>query len=481
MTVLADGPVYPQGQRTGRTNDLSDLDQLLDERLEDAREAVKDGQLAEAVSICNEIIRLKRSHEDAWKLRTEMLIAMGRRDLAFDNAREATKLFPTRKVHRLMQARIHVQERRWDKAAATYRAVLRDDPLHLNSIRELMDIEPVTPEDDITARLRAAQDDAKMAPYDRASLWFLQGQIYMTAGRDDEAFALFDEGNRQMRAVHAGKRLEYSFTRLLPEFDTAFQRRHEQMVAPDPCPLLLIVGLPRSGKSLLERLLASQPSLVAGGETSHLYKLFLGVDRTQGADVAMRELMRRPVSPIRRYFDALLRNGPKPAAQRVIDTTPGNLEQLAFLGPMHPDVPIVFVRRQTRDLATALYFKQFNNAHRYTFDLAVAARAIARTEHLARRWQDTMPNPSVEVSYEEIVADPVGVSARILQGFGMAVDHAALDHAATDGGRRLNMSPGRSVDGVGAISADLVGFSDRFARHVETVMPNYEAERANLR
>lgn len=459
---------------------MSEIKQLLDNRFDDATEAADDGKFAEAVSICNEIVRLDRTHNEAWKLRTEMLIAIGRRDLAFENAREATKLFPKIRAHRLMQARIHVLERRWDKAAATYRAVLRDHPLHMNAIRELMDFEQITPEDDICKRLNAGQDNPDLNVYDRASTQFLQGQIYMNAGRDEEAFAFFEEGNRQMRAVHEGVRLEYSFSRCLPEFDAAFQRRHQQPERPADCPLFVIAGLPRSGKSLLERLLSSQPDLVAGGETAKIYKIFLDVDRSRGADVAMEKLLSRKVSPIRRYFEAVLANGPKPKARRVIDTTPGNLEQLAFLGPLHPDVPIVFVQREPRDFAAALYFKQFNKAHRYTYDLEVAARAIARTEHLAKRWRETMPNPTITVSYEELVADPVGVAARILGHFSMPVDRAALEAAAFGDGRQLNLTPGRSLDGVGMISSDLVGFSGRFASHLSGILEAYTSERKRL-
>ena len=147
---------------------------------------------------------------------------------------------------------------------------------------------------------------------------------------------------------------------------------------------------------------------------------------------------------------------------------------------MHPDVPVVFVRRDPSDLATALFFKQFDKAHRYTYDLEIAARAIARTEHLAQLWQRTLPNPMIEVSYEEIVRDPVGTARRVLERFGLAVDEAALHRAATDDGRKLNLMPGRSLDGVGAIRGDLVGFSDRFSRHLTAVLPAYEAERRVL-
>ena len=158
----------------------------------------------------------------------------------------------------------------------------------------------------------------------------------------------------------------------------------------------------------------------------------------------------------------------------------GQAQQQIRYHRLHPDVPIVFVRRDTRDLALALYFKQFNKAHRYTYDLEIAARAIARTEHLAQLWQRTLPNPMIEVSYEEIVRDPVGTARRVLERFGLAVDEAALHRAATDDGRKLNLMPGRSLDGVGAIRGDLVGFSDRFSRHLTAVLPAYEAERRVL-
>lgn len=460
---------------------VSSLEKALAERCEDAGEAEEDGRFEQAIILCNEVTRIDRKQPQVWKIRTRAFIGMERLDLALENAREASKLFPGSITHRIMQARIHVLARRWDKASAIYRAILRDTPVHLNSIRELMDFENIAPDDDIYHRLAKAADDPDMKAYDRASTWFLRAQIHMVAGEDDMAFRLFDEGNRRMREeVHENRRLEYAFSRLLPELDAAFQRRYAPMKAPDPCPLLVIAGLPRSGKTLLEKLLGSQSALFAVGETSVIYNLFLDVDRTGGADGTMQALRALPGQPIRDHFADRLKHGPKKSALRCIDTTPGSLEQLGLLGPLHPDVPIIFVRRDPRDLAASLYFKQFNKAHRYTYDLATAARAIARTEYLARRWMATMPNPMAEIRYEEMVADPVGTATRLLTQFGLPVEDAALREAAGDDGRALNLLPGRSLDGVGAIRADLVGFSERFARQLEPVLPAYEAERRDL-
>lgn len=460
---------------------MSSLQQALDDRIEDADDAEEDGRFEQAIIICNEVTRIDRRKSVAWKIRTRCFAEMGRLDLAVENAREASKIFPESLSHRIMQARVHVLARRWDKAAAIYRAILQKDPVHLNSIRELMDFEAISPQDEIYRNLVAAADDPDLKPYDRASTWFLRGQIHMVAGEDDLAFRHFDEGNRRMREeVHENRRLEYSFSRLLPELDAGFQRRYLPISPPDPCPLFVIAGLPRSGKTLLEKLLGSQSSLYAAGETSFLYNFFLDVDRSGGADGTMKALRALPGEPIRSHFAARLKYGPKKAAARCIDTTPGNLEQLGLLGPLHPDVPIVFVRRDTRDLAASLYFKQFNKAHRYTYDLGTAARAIARTEYLARRWASTMPNPTTEIRYEEMVADPVGTARRILVQFGMTVEEEALHHAAGDDGRTLNLLPGRSLDGVGAIRADLIGFSERFARQLEPVLPAYQAELRDL-
>lgn len=460
---------------------MSSLQQALDDRIEDADEAEDEGRFEQAIILCNEVTRIDRKQSGAWKIRTRCFIEMGRLDLAMENAREAAKLFPNSITHRIMQARIHVLARRWDKGATIYRAILREDPVHLNSIRELMDFESITPQDDIYRNLAAAADDPEMKPYDRASTWFLRGQIHMVAGEDDMAFRLFAEGNRRMREeVHENRRLEYSFTRLLPELDAAFQRRHAPMKAPDPCPLFVIAGLPRSGKTLLEKLLGSQSGLFAAGETCFLYNLFFDSDWTGGADGTIGYLRRMPGEPIRDHFTARLKSGPKKNAARCIDTTPGNLELLGLLGPLHPDVPIVFVRRDVRDHAASLYFKQFKKAHRYSYDLDTAARAIARSEFLARRWATTMPNPMTEIRYEEMVADPVGTARSVLTHFGMTVEEDVLRQAAGDDGRSLNLLPGRSLDGVGAIRADLVGFSERFTRHLEPVLPAYLKEVRDL-
>lgn len=453
----------------------------LDELLEDAADAEEDGRLDIALDLAGQVIARDPRRGDAWKARIRLLMDLGRLDEAFDVAAEAAAIFPRSTAHRLAQARVQVRRRDWAAAVATYRAILSDQPLSLNAIRELMDIEPVAPDDPVARTLMDHRHDDGLKLYDRASTWFLLGQIHLSAGQPDAAFDFYDEGNRLMRELHVGSRLEYAFSRLLPEFDAAFQKRHVPAAMPEPCPLMVVTGLPRSGKTLIEKLLASQPTLAATGETGFVYNLFLGVDRSKGADAAMQSLLRPKFSPVRRYFSRRLALIPKTSATRAIDTTPGNLEQLAFLGPMHPDVPVVFVRRDPLDLAVAMYFKQFNAAHRYTYDLGTAARAIARTEHLMRRWQDTLPNPVIEVTYEETVADPAGTAARILGSFGVAADTAALSRAAVDDGQKLMLTPGRSLDGVGTVRRDLVGFASRFGSRIAEVMPAYETESAALR
>lgn len=440
----------------------------------DALDAEEDARFDRALAALDDLITRDPAHADAWKLRTRILLSLDRLDDAFANAVAAADRFPRASAHRLAQARIHVRRHEWDRAEAAYRAILRDNPISLNAIRELMDFVPVPPDDPIATALAAHHDDPKLKPHDQASTVFLLAQIHLNAGKDSAAFTLFDEGNSRMRVLLQGQRMEYGFSRLLREFDTAFQQRHAPSSTPEPCPLMVVAGLPRSGKSLMEQLLASQPGLLAGGETGRIYKLFLEVDRSRGADAAMRNLLRPPVSPLRRYFATLRAQSRKPEAQRVIDTTPGNLEQLAFLGPMHPDVPVVFVRRDPRDLVAAMYFKQFNTAHRYSYDLGTAARAVARSEYLMRRWQEILPNPTLEVTYEEIVADPVGTTTRILSRFGLSVATDLVQQAK--GGRNLNLSPGRSLDGLAAISRDLVGFSDRFAVQLSDVIATYQAE-----
>ncbi|MEZ5753468.1 MAG: hypothetical protein R3D90_01455 [Paracoccaceae bacterium] len=287
--------------------------------LDDAADLQSDGRFEEALALCDDILHLDPRQNAAWKIRTKALLGLRRPDDALASAVEAASLFPASLTHRLMQARIHVINRDMATAATLYRGILLDHPLNLNAIRELMDLVPLGPEDDILQRLAAAGEDAALKPFDRATTWFLRAQGHMNAGEDDQAFSLFEEGNRQMRALHGPDRQDYVFSRYLPELDAAFQRRHAPVSAVDPCPLLLVVGLPRSGKSLMEKLLASQPGLYAVGETTFLYDLFLELGRSGGPDSSIRLLRSLPHAPIRTHFAARIRSGPEKTATRCID------------------------------------------------------------------------------------------------------------------------------------------------------------------
>ncbi len=240
---------------------------------------------------------------------------------------------------------------------------------------------------------------------------------------------------------------------------------------------MVVAGLPRSGKSLVESLLSRHPALQAGGELALVRKSATGQDlqglRQPGNREPARQLARQLV---RSCEDAL---GPSAAANsRIVDTSPANLPRLGLLGMLQPEVPIILCRRDPAELGIALFFKHFRTGHGYSYNLAATGRALARADALMSYWAEHLPNPVKIVEYESLARDPVDTAASLHRFLGVDPTEVPADSPppATSG----RLFPSRSDDPRAPISDALLGFAQRFAGQLRPMMASRDAEQRRL-
>jgi hypothetical protein len=284
-----------------------------------------------------------------------------------------------------------------------------------------------------------ARGSAAMALPERIELAFALGEALDGLGDPAAAFGYFAEGNRLRRS-----QIPYDEAAAMAElaaiervFTPDLMARLEGRGDPSSKPVF-VVGMPRSGTTLVEQILASRPGVFAAGETSAFPEAMAaqtvaggerlafptGVPRISGK--ALQELGSRYVA---RFAHAA------PDAVRIVDKRPGNFRLLGLIRMALPGARIIAVRRDPRDTCVSCFTRLFGPGAPYSFDLGELGRYHRAFDRLMTHWARLLPDGTLlEVRYEDLIADPEAGIRRIL-------DHAGLDSAR--GGLDFHRTPRR--------------------------------------
>lgn len=424
-----------------------------------------------ALQASEQQLALRSEDAELWALKGQALQGLGRWADAEACFLRGLKYSPGNARLLVLQGHLYTRLGRSEDAVSSYTRALSRDPGMTDAYRGLLNFRAIPADGPEVAELLALALSERRTDSARARALFLLGQIFVDAGMDQTGFAFFRQANSLVAStIERGKR-EYPVTPGASAMTAEFFRRHARTTQAAPaCPAIIVAGLPRSGKSLVENLLAAHPLISAGGELALVRKLVGDLDQSQGLETLATRLAAETDSPLGRHC-------PPPAggARYVVDTSPANLSRLGYLALLHPEVPIIFCRREPLDLGMALYFKNFRSGHRYSYHLASAGRAIALAEKLMNHWHQALPNPTWEVHYEELVRAPQRTQQALYSGLGLPLARPPEDAGA---GADWRVFPSRSIDSVGTISAELVGFADRFRSQLEPLAKAYTAEAA---
>lgn len=278
----------------------------------------------------------------------------------------------------------------------------------------------------VIADMQALLADPKLSDAGRSLLHFALGKIFDDLAEYEHAFRHFDEANRLGRG---GNRVDGSqYAALADRLIEAFpaESKISPIASRSELPVF-IVGMPRSGTTLAEQILASHPQVPAGGELDFWL---------QRSDWIGKQSIREPDAPaaqtaIRDYL-ALL-TGISPDARRVTDKMPYNFPFLGILHRLFPRARIIHCRRNPVDTALSIYFNRFARAIDFTFsprDIILYYRAYDR---LMAHWRAVLPaRQFLEIDYEVLVANQEAASRKMVAFCGLEWDDACLEFYKTD-------------------------------------------------
>jgi hypothetical protein len=185
---------------------------------------------------------------------------------------------------------------------------------------------------------------------------------------------------------------------------------------------VFIVGMPRSGTTLAEQILAAHPEVLGAGELSSWLSAsakFISSVRTETDQSILEKL----AGDYLRLLEAQ-----SASASRVVDKLPTNFLSLGLIHAAFPNARILHMCRNPIDTCLSIYFQDFHNAHAYASDLANLAHYYREYRRLMNHWRATLPaGVLLDVPYEKLTTDPEGWGRRMLEFLGLRWDPQCLD------------------------------------------------------
>jgi hypothetical protein len=268
--------------------------------------------------------------------------------------------------------------------------------------------------------MQAASQDAELKAEVRTGLWFALGDVLDRRGRYGEAFDAYAAGNRLKHAaqpVEAAARASaeaarYVRAQITPQRLAAQAGQGSRSTAP-----IFVVGLPRSGSTLIEQMLASHPAVQGMGETGVLPGLVAqGYPRDSAG---LKDLAAR-------YLTALRERG-WDGASRFVDKTLENYLHVGLIHLMFPRAVILQAVRDPIDTGFACYRQLFVSGNETLYDLGDIAGEFGRYRVLMDYWASVLPGRVTDVSYEALVADPEPRIRALTAAAGLTWDPVVLD------------------------------------------------------
>jgi tetratricopeptide (TPR) repeat protein len=391
--------------------------------------SVLQGDPQEAEEYVRRALRVNPKHVGARTMLGRTLAFTGRAHEAKTAFRKALKIAPNNSDALLGLAQIERTEGRFDEAESLNKRVLKINPKDPIAWAALNSTRKMTAAD--SDWLKGAEEIAGsgIQLWEEAELRFAIGKYFDDVEDFARAFQNYKRANELLKSV-AQKYDTQNHYRFADDMIRAYSQQTMATIGSggsDSMKPILVVGMPRSGTSLAEQIIASHPTAQGAGEPD----FWLNAARTHQGEMRqgiLGESKRKKLAE--EYLRVLERHCP--GAQRVVDKTLINSDYLGFIHSVFPNARIVRMMRDPIDTCLSCYFQHFSTAMRFSMDLNDLADYYRVNQRLMNHWCSALPAGTVlQVPYEELVVDQEAWTRKILDFLGLEWDARCLSFHET--------------------------------------------------
>jgi len=387
-------------------------------------------------------------HDDAWRAYEQairldpdfvyahcelgrVLLALGQIDLAQEHARRAVELAPGDKDPAIVLASIYEADRQpqaaWDIAGRLLQA--GDESTDLAMVYGRL-ARPMKREADALALVeRLLQVDPPRTPRERSALHFTAANLLDPLGRYDEAFEQAVQANALRGITYDPASAEQSAQQWIDYFTPDALARLPRATHGDQAPVF-IIGMPRSGTTLVEQILASHPAIHGAGELDWVSRLCqAAIERgSAGGAAGLRSLDALAVNDLNDLAAPYLASlkALAPAAARITDKMPTNFFFLGMIALLFPDASVIHCRRDAMDTCLSCFMTDFAAGYEFSFSQPSLGHFYGLYDRLMSHWKRVLPLRMLEVDYEQLVGDLPGQARRMVEFLGQPWDERCL-------------------------------------------------------
>ncbi len=280
----------------------------------------------------------------------------------------------------------------------------------------------------ILAELERQSARTDLSDQDRCFLGFAAGKIFNDVKEYDKAFYFYQMGNRCKGAAFDIDCFRKEIDRIISVF-TAERIGELAVLGHQSRVPVFIVGMPRTGTTLVEQILSSHPEIHGAGELPDISSISGTMPQHATPKTNYPECITcLPQKVFAGFADAYLRRlrSFNQSAARIIDKMPGNFLHLGLLAIMFPQAKVIHCRRHPLDTCLSCYFQRFRRGHEYSFDLSHQGLYFREYERLMQHWLEVLPTTPFDLHYSDLVNQQEDVSRELVEWTGMPWDDSCL-------------------------------------------------------
>ncbi len=351
----------------------------------------------------------------------------GQEQLALDCLKKADEISPGNPEILMRLGSLYSQVGDLKNSIQSLKASIAANPDQAEAYRLLAGLKKFTAEDPDVQAFQAAFDRNQGLPEPEMHLGFALGKAYEDTGKYQQAFNYWNIGNRRRR-----DKIEYEvdtdilLTRKIRTFFSpgtfaSYQGYQDQTESP-----IFIVGMMRSGTTLIEQILASHSQVYAAGEWGFINNY---------ARNHRRFLDDAGLPDLEEFAKGYLASLPEQAGQaaRFVDKLPINFLWVGYIKAMFPNARIINLRRDPRDVALSVYKNYFvSEGNQYAYDLTELGQFYMLYLEMMDHWRRVLPGAIYDIGYEAVVTDIRTEAENLLAYCGLAWEESVLNFQETE-------------------------------------------------
>ncbi len=389
----------------------------------------------DAIAMLRKAVALEPNYIEARLTLGNALDADGQLDEAKQVYQDIIEIAPNKPAAHNNLANLLKSQGYMDEAVVHYEKALAANPNNVQAYYNLSRARPAKADDAEIARMEDMLKDPDIPESDLVNVHFTLGKIYDDLGRHDEAFSHYKAGNdKDKRAAPFDAKIQgVLIDRLRKTFTKRLFSRRQGFGCESDAPVF-IVGMPRSGTTLTEQVLASHSQIFGAGELDQANRLINAITAEISGTTPYPECAGEldAVTACRlgdsyvSYVKRLSGNSPY-----ITDKMPGNFMHLGFIALLLPNARIIHCRRQPMDSCLSNYFQHFAAPMPFANNLESLGHYYQAYEKIMAHWHEVLPLPILDVQYEEMIADHEGMCKRIVDFCGVDWEKACMQSHKT--------------------------------------------------